>query len=92
MTDHKDALQSSDAVSLGMYLKAMIESRLEEYLQGVDGRRASCWESIRHFGISQPSGCDEVTSPLSHHEKVVGGGQSCREPCQKLKLHSEVNS
>ena len=63
-----------------------------EYLEAVNRRRAGCWDSIHQLVNSQPWECYEVTLPLSSHGELAGGGQSCTEARQKLKLHSEVNS
>jgi len=41
---------------------------------------------------SKPWECDEVTLPLSSHGGLAGGSRSSKEACQKLKLHSGVNS
>jgi len=50
-------------------------------------------ETVFHQLVkSQPWECDKVTLPLSSHGELAGGGRSCMEARQKLKLHSGVNS
>jgi hypothetical protein len=63
-----------------------------EYLEAVDRRHAGCLVSIYQLVNSQPWECDELTLPLRSLGKLAGGGRSCREALQKVKLHSGVNS
>jgi len=49
------------------------------------------YSSISYSNL-QPLECDKVTLPLRFHGELAGGGQSYKEACWKMKLHSVVNS
>ena len=49
-------------------------------------------ESIHQLVNSYLWESDKVTSALSSHAELTGGGQSCREARCNLKLQSGVNS
>jgi len=70
---------------------------LEEYLEvvdleAVDGRRARWWGCIDWLVNLKRWECEEVTLPLKLSWPTSWWQWICREACQKLTLHSGVNS
>jgi len=96
-----DALGGRDWASLEMLLEAVIErvwrytwmpwsSEIGRVLGG--GRWTAHRDSIHQLVYSQPWECDKVTLPLKFLRRTGWWRSIGREVCQKLKLHSVVNS
>jgi len=100
-----DALGGRDWVNSEMHLHAVIvrvwrctwrplSSVIGGVLEGgwYDARQVLRLCSSVSYSNWQPSGCDEVSLPLSSNGELAGGSRSCKEARRKFKLQSGVNS